>query len=148
MFRHGTSSIKKTSGHVGTRICVAGLSQQTCYALHHHASPKKDASSTELRNTVFFHPSNVNSHIMTDAISVMYSILLHRSLYIIYIYSNILSWKIIEKKKTLATWDSNLRRRSQSTDMICSTVYAIMHLKKGCIKPRAKQHCLFPFVQC
>ena len=23
---------KKTSGHVGTRTCVAGLSQQTCYA--------------------------------------------------------------------------------------------------------------------
>ena len=28
--------IKKTSGHVGTRTCVAGLSQPTCYALHHH----------------------------------------------------------------------------------------------------------------
>ena len=32
----------------------------------------KDASSPELRNTVFSHSSNVNSHIMTDAIFVMY----------------------------------------------------------------------------
>ena len=30
---------KKPSGHVGTRTCVAGLSQQTYYELHHHASP-------------------------------------------------------------------------------------------------------------
>ena len=39
---------KKTSGHVGVRTCVAGLSQQTCYALDHHASPKKDVPSPEL----------------------------------------------------------------------------------------------------
>ena len=39
--------IEETSGHVGTRTCVAGPSQQTCYALGHHASPKKDASSPE-----------------------------------------------------------------------------------------------------
>ena len=38
---------KNKSGHVGTRTCVAGLSQQTCYALDHHTSPKKDASSPE-----------------------------------------------------------------------------------------------------
>ena len=44
---------KKKSGHVGTRTCVAGLSQQTYYALDHHASPKKDASSPEQSNTVF-----------------------------------------------------------------------------------------------
>ena len=31
----------ETCGHVGTRTCVAGLSQQTCYALHHHASQKR-----------------------------------------------------------------------------------------------------------
>ena len=37
----------KKSGHVGTRTCVASLSQETCFALHHHASPKKDASSPE-----------------------------------------------------------------------------------------------------
>ena len=61
----------KKSGHVGTRTCVAGLSQQTCYALDHHESPKKDASSPELRNTVITHSSNVNSHIMTGAIFVM-----------------------------------------------------------------------------
>ena len=29
---------KNTSGHVGTRTCVAGLSRQTCYVLDHHAS--------------------------------------------------------------------------------------------------------------
>ena len=31
------TSLKKTSGHVGTRTCVAGLRQQTCDALDHHA---------------------------------------------------------------------------------------------------------------
>ena len=41
------------------------------YPLGHHASPKKDASSPELSNTVFSHSSNVNSHIMTDANFVM-----------------------------------------------------------------------------
>ena len=41
------------------------------YELDHHASPKKDASSPEFSNTVFSHSSNVNSHIMTDAIFVM-----------------------------------------------------------------------------
>ena len=51
---HGTS-LKKPFGHVGTRTCVAGLSQQTCCALDHHTSPKKDASSPELSNTVFSH---------------------------------------------------------------------------------------------
>ena len=39
---HGIS-LKKPSGNVGTRTCVAGIrSQQKCYALDHHASPKKD----------------------------------------------------------------------------------------------------------
>ena len=33
--------LKNPSGHVGTRTCVAGLSQQTCYALDHHASQKR-----------------------------------------------------------------------------------------------------------
>ena len=33
--------------------------------------PKKDASTPELSDTVFSHSSNVNSHIMTDAIFVM-----------------------------------------------------------------------------
>ena len=52
--------IENTSGHVGTRTCVAGVSQQTCYAidcyaLHHHASPNKDASNPELSNTLFFY---------------------------------------------------------------------------------------------
>ena len=68
---HGIS-LKKPSGNVGTRTCVAGIrSQQKCYALDHHTSPKKDASSQELSNTVFSHSSNVNSHIMTDANFVM-----------------------------------------------------------------------------
>ena len=32
---------KKPSGNVGTRTCVAGIrSQQKCYALDHHTSPK------------------------------------------------------------------------------------------------------------
>ena len=35
---------------------------------------KKDASSQELSNSVFSNSSNVNSHIMTDAIFVMYSV--------------------------------------------------------------------------
>ena len=61
---------KKTSGHVWTRTCVVGLSQQTCYALHQQAFPKQDASSPELSNTVFSHSSNVNSHIITNAIFV------------------------------------------------------------------------------
>ena len=51
---------KNASGHVGTRTCVAGQSQQTCSVLDHHASPKKDSSSPELSNTVFSHSSNVN----------------------------------------------------------------------------------------
>ena len=41
------------------------------YALDHHASPIKDASSPELSNTVFSHSSNVHFYIMTDAIFVM-----------------------------------------------------------------------------
>ena len=61
---HGIS-LKKPSGNAGIR------SQQKCYALDHHTSPKKDASSQELSNTVFSHSSNVNSHIITDAIFVM-----------------------------------------------------------------------------
>ena len=32
---------KKRSGHVETRTFIAGLTQQTSYALDHHASPKK-----------------------------------------------------------------------------------------------------------
>ena len=51
------------------------------------------------------------------------------------------------KKTLLATGDSNARRRSQSTDML----FALDHhasQKKGCIKPRVKQHCLFLSVQC
>ena len=30
----------KPYGHVGTRTCSASLSQQTCYPLDRHASPK------------------------------------------------------------------------------------------------------------
>ena len=41
------------------------------YAQNYHASPKKNASSPELSNTVFSHSSNINSHIMTDAVFVM-----------------------------------------------------------------------------
>ena len=44
----------------------------------------------------------------------------------IYIYSNILSWNIIEKNN-LAMWDSNLRRWSQSTGAMLLT---IMHPQK------------------
>ena len=53
IFCHGTS-LKTLSGDVGTRTCVAGLSQQTCSALDHHASPKKDASSPELKQHCLF----------------------------------------------------------------------------------------------
>ena len=48
----------KTSGHVGTRTCVAGFIQQTCSALDHHAFAQKDADP-QLSNTVFSHSSNV-----------------------------------------------------------------------------------------
>ena len=53
---HGTS-LKKTLGHMGTRTCIAGLGQQTCYALDHdhQTSTKEDASSPGLSNTVFSH---------------------------------------------------------------------------------------------
>ena len=33
--------LEKPSGHVGTRTCVVGLSQQSCYALDHHISLKR-----------------------------------------------------------------------------------------------------------
>ena len=80
---------KKTSGHVRTRTCVTDLSQETCYDLDHHASPKKDASIPELiKQQCFYHSSNVNSHTMTDTIFVMSLILLYRCLYINYIYSH------------------------------------------------------------
>ena len=72
------------------------------YPLDHHAPQKKEASSTELSNTVFSHSSNVNSHIMTDAILLCnqyYSTIVH----LLIIYSNILSWNNIEKTY-LATW--------------------------------------------
>ena len=46
-------------------------STEMLYPLDHHTSPKKDASSQELSNTVFSHSSNVNSHIITDAIFVL-----------------------------------------------------------------------------
>ena len=48
IFCHGTSLKKKHQSTWGLESCVAGLSQQTFDALHHHASPKKDASSPEL----------------------------------------------------------------------------------------------------
>ena len=91
---------KNPSGHVGTRNCMRLRSQSTDMLC------SRPSSSPELSNTVFFHSSNVNSHIMTDAIFVMQSILMCRSLYINYIniillyiciYSHILSWNIIEK---------------------------------------------------
>ena len=65
--------IEKTpSGHVGTRTCVAGLSQQTYAMLYTIMYPqKRNASGPEVSNTVFSHSSNVNSHIMTDAIFAM-----------------------------------------------------------------------------
>ena len=50
---------------------VPVVNRNAIYPLDHHASPKKDASNTELSITVFSHSPNVNSHIMTDAISVM-----------------------------------------------------------------------------
>ena len=65
---------------------------------------KKDASSTELSNTVFSLSvfSDVNSRIMTDAIFLCnqyYSTVVH----LLIIHSNILSWNIIEKTY-LTTW--------------------------------------------
>ena len=44
-------------GHVRTRSSVASQSQQTCYALDHHASQKKDASIPELSNMYCLFPS-------------------------------------------------------------------------------------------
>ena len=51
---------------MGTRTGVADLSQQTCYALDHHASPKMDASIPELSNNVFSHSSQVQLPTLPD----------------------------------------------------------------------------------
>ena len=68
IFCHGRS-LKNPIWPHGTQTSAASISkQQICYALYHHAAPKKDESSPELSNTVFSHSSNVNSHIMTDVI--------------------------------------------------------------------------------
>ena len=67
IFCHGTS-LKTSSGHVGTRTCVAGLFQQTWYALHHQTYTKKDVSSQELSNTVFSHSMGKNSMMFLDKI--------------------------------------------------------------------------------
>ena len=57
---HGTS-LKNRLGHVGSRTCIAGLSQQTCYialsTIIHPPPQKKNASSPELNNTVFCYSS-------------------------------------------------------------------------------------------
>ena len=45
---------KNPSGHVETRSCVAGLSQQTCYALDHHASPKKGCIKPRVKQHCLF----------------------------------------------------------------------------------------------
>ena len=68
IFCHGRS-LKNPIWPHGTQTSAASISkQQICYALDHHAAPKKDESSPEFSNTVFSHSSNVNSHIMTDVI--------------------------------------------------------------------------------
>ena len=53
---------------------LVSVNRHAMLYVDHHASPKKDASSPELSNTVFSYSSNVNSHIMSDAIFVMQSI--------------------------------------------------------------------------
>ena len=45
---------KNPSEYVGTRTCVAGLSQQTCYALDHHASPKKGCIKPRVKQHCLF----------------------------------------------------------------------------------------------
>ena len=87
--------IEKKSGHVGTRTCVASLSQQTCYAssIPSCISKKKDTSSPELSNTVFSHSSIVNSHVMTDVFllcnqyycAVVYILIIYIYIYKIFI---------------------------------------------------------------
>ena len=53
-----------------THLATWGL-EPSCIYIPSSISPKKDASSPQLSNTAFSHSSNVNSHIMTDAIFVM-----------------------------------------------------------------------------
>ena len=73
---------KTSLGHVGTWTCVAGFSQQTWCALDHHTSPNKDASSSELSNTMIPICPNVNSHIVTDAfLCMMIECLLNESFF-------------------------------------------------------------------
>ena len=65
-----------------------------------------------------------------------------------YIYSIISLWNIIGKTHQ-ATW--GLKPASTVSVVNRHAIYAVDHHaspKKGCIKPRVKQHCLFPFVQC
>ena len=47
-----------------------------------------------------------------------------------YMYTNILSWNIIEKK---IVWprEENVRRRSQSTDMLCSRPSCMLGMQDG-----------------
>ena len=56
----------------------------------------------------------------------------------IYIYIAIFCHGTSLKKNIWPRVDSNLRRRSQSTDMLCSKPSCIP--KNGCIRPRVKQH--------
>ena len=51
---HGIS-LKKPSGNVRTRTCVAGIrSQQKCYALDHHTSPKKGCIKSGVKQHCLF----------------------------------------------------------------------------------------------
>ena len=59
-----------------------------------------------------------------------------------------MSWNVIEKKHLdTRGLEPASPVFSQHTCNICSRPSCISQ-KKGCIKPRAKQHCLFSFVQC
>ena len=149
---------------MGTRTCVAGLSQMTRYALDHHASPNRIHQASELSNTVFSHSSNVNSHIMSDAIllcnqnyciEVYILINIYIYIYFIYIYiyiaTAIFCYGTSLKKKHLATCGL------EYVCMVCELliyiyiyIYDVYHAspKKDPSSPWVKQHCLFPFVQC
>ena len=84
------TSLKKPLGYVGNRTCVAGLSQQTCNALDHYASPKKDASNPKLSNTVISFRPNVMK-IFTLHI-IMKIFILH---IIMKIFTFILKWRYL-----------------------------------------------------
>ena len=88
------------------------------YPLDHHTSPKKDASSQELSNTVFSHSSNVNSHVITDAIFVMY--VFKRRFFQWYSMTNIAIYIINNELRYHYSINYRLNWRAKGKELTCS----------------------------